>query len=58
VKPAVCPVGAPEAVLNFIGFARLNRPGQRGDRERKVIRVHRVAGPPVGEFLRSLVEIL
>src|SRR6266478_3573819 len=58
VKPAVCPVGAPEAVLNFIGFARLSRPGQGGDRERKVIRVNRVAGPPVGEFLRSLVEIL
>src|SRR6266478_8332140 len=42
VKPAVCPVGAPEAVLAFIGFARLNRPGQGGDRERKVIRVNRV----------------
>src|ERR1700692_2672534 len=58
VKPAVCPVAAPKAVLNFIGFARLNRASQGGDRERKVIRVNRVAGPPVGDFLRSLVEIL
>src|SRR2546421_4272078 len=33
---------SPEVVLNFIGFARLNRPGQGGDRERKVIRVNRV----------------
>src|SRR6267154_6644201 len=49
-KPAVCPVGAPEAVLAFIGFARLNRPGQGGDRESKVIRVNRVAAPPVDEF--------
>ena len=58
MKPAVYSVGAPEVVLNFIGFARLNRPGKGGDRERKVIRVNRVADPPVGEFLRSLVEIL
>src|SRR5258705_1262046 len=57
LKPTICAVEASKALLEVIWLTRCERLGQHLDHASEVIRMNRIVGPPLLQFLDWLAAV-